>query len=93
MKTELEEKIKYYILKKLDRQGYWGRRPINFDDLKHPKISKKDMEDICNKLVKENLLIKKPGNYGWRYGLNPANKEKILKEIRRRAFLRMFLAD
>ena len=68
------------VLKRLFRGGYWGRRPINFDDLyagvpKH--VPKRDFMKACKSLVAKQLLIQKPGEFGPRFGLNPRKKGEI----------------
>jgi hypothetical protein len=60
----MDELLRYWIIKKLIRKGYWSRRPINFDDLKHPRYSKRAIESGCKEMVKERLLVMKPGLRG-----------------------------
>ncbi|MEA3254348.1 MAG: hypothetical protein U9Q22_00755 [Candidatus Altiarchaeota archaeon] len=76
----METKLKIWILKKLHNRGYWSRRPMNLDDLTQglpSHISKKLVKELADELVKEGLLIKKPGRLGFRYGLNSHKKTKI----------------
>lgn len=78
-------KIRRAILKQLFRGAYWGRRPANFDDIyscvpKH--VPKRGFLKECKKLVKEGLLVMKPGEFGPHFGLNPAKKDEIMEFIR-----------
>lgn len=82
---EFKERLKQKIIEKLHRQSYWHRRPINFDDLFRSfkyEASRKEVEMVCNELVEEGLLIKKPGIRNcFRYGLNAHRKKEIEKII------------
>lgn len=80
---ERQELIRFWLIKKLSRKGYWGRRPINFDDLRHPRLSRREIEDECKRMVKEGLMIMKPGLREMRYGLNSRNQEAVMKELER----------
>ena len=73
-------KIAVRILVKLLRNGYWGRRLINFDDLIVKNTSTKQIAIACKNLEGKGLLIRKPGLKGFRYSLNPS-KAKEINEI------------
>jgi len=82
MKTLPEEDIIRWIVRVLDNSGYYGRRLINLDDLSrrsHGKygISTQYLRKVLKKMVREGMLLSKPGNFGPRYSLNPHEKRKI----------------
>ena len=77
------EKVRFWVLRRLIRSGYGGRRPINFDDLKIPKISNAELREACKDMLKEGLLFSKHGKYGIRYGLDPRNRKRIEEEYER----------
>ncbi len=74
----MNKQIRFWVIKRTIRK-YWHRRPINIDDLKHPRFSKREIEDECKELVKQGLMIQKPGLYGMRYGLNTHKKIEIFE--------------
>ena len=79
----MEEYIVAWILNKLMRKGYWGRRLINEDVLPRGAIKEKRKKIIeaANTLVNERLLLKKKGRFGWRYSLNPSRKNEIIEFV------------
>lgn len=75
------DKVKEQIIWKLVRKGYWGNRPINFDDLFRgfKGIKKRDFEKILREMLEERILLKKMGKYGARYSLNSSKKSEIME--------------
>jgi len=89
MKTLSEEDIIKWVVRVLDNRGYYGRRPINLDDLSrrsHGKygISTQYLRKVLKKMVREEILLSKPGNFGPRYSLNPHEKGKIEEIVGRK---------
>lgn len=75
--------IRFRICKKLTRHNYWGGKHISIEDLLKgfPSHLKKDFKKVVIELVRENILIIKPTNYGTRYSLNPRMGDEISKII------------
>ncbi|MCK4327117.1 MAG: hypothetical protein KAW41_01435 [Candidatus Diapherotrites archaeon] len=76
-----EEKVVIaYILNKMARGGYWGRRPINEDGLvKYAKFSfgTSGLKQFLKLLRKDGHLLFKKGAKGCdRYSLNPRHKTR-----------------
>lgn len=74
--------IRKVLLRKLLRAGKIGASHTSFDNLPKgfPKHLSGEVKEEAEKLIKENLLIKKPTNYGLQAALNPARIKEI-KEI------------
>ncbi|MBI2129521.1 hypothetical protein HYU07_04745 [Candidatus Woesearchaeota archaeon] len=79
MESNDEEKIRATILYHLRRKKVIGGVHTSFDTIKKgfPSHLGKEVEKTCEKLIKENLILPKPAQYGLQVSLN---KEK-LKEI------------
>ena len=79
----MDESLAAWILNKLMRKGYWGRRPINEDVLPGGAIKEKRREIIetAVKLVNDGFLLRKKGLYGWRYSLNTRKKNEIIEFV------------
>ncbi|MBD3313453.1 hypothetical protein GF345_03355 [Candidatus Woesearchaeota archaeon] len=71
--------LEIYVIKKLFRGGYWGRRLLNFDDIKNPKISRRDLAFALKLLVRDSFILMKKGDRSsvFRYSLNPKKKKEI----------------
>ena len=84
-KNTLNE-VEVWIIVKLYRRGYIGR-PLDFNNIIHSKIAKRDLKKALKNLLNKNILIKKPSlkSSEGRWALNPRTKniwENIaLKEI------------
>jgi hypothetical protein len=76
--------IKNFILRKLVRHRMWMHKHTSIHNL--PKglpdylRSKKDVKDVIKDLLKEELLLSKPTNYGLEVSLN-INKKKEIEEF------------
>ena len=83
-----EEKLVIaYILNKMARGGYWGRRPINEDDLvSYTKFSSgtAGLKKLLKMLRGDGYLLFKKGIKSCdRYSLNPRHKSEINEFIDR----------
>ncbi len=69
------------LLRKLSKHGMWGEKHTSFENLPKgfPKHLHKEVKKHAKKLIKENLLLSKPTNYGLEVSLNPKMKETIEK--------------
>ena len=74
-----KEEIRCTLLRKLAKHGYWGGRHTAFDNLHKgfPKHLSREVKDIANELIKENILIPKPTSYGLHVSLNPSMRTII----------------
>lgn len=80
----MEDTIAAWILSKLMRRGYWGRRPMNTDDLPKGAIkeARKEIISTADELANTGFLLRKKGRFGWRYSLNPPRKNEIIEFVR-----------
>ena len=78
-----DEQIRSALLRKLAKHGYWGGRHTSFDNLHKgfPKHLAGQVKDVARTLIKENILIPKPTNYGLHVSLNPGMCETIERVI------------
>jgi DNA-binding MarR family transcriptional regulator len=82
-------KIKYALIKKMARKGYFGRRLINLSDLIKavPSHLQGNAKRCIEELFKEGFVNRKPGTKSEvRYSLKPENKEKIKETLDRREY-------
>ncbi len=81
MDTRLEVDIKRFILRKLVRHRMWMHKHTSIHNL--PKglpdylRSKKEVRKVIETLLKEDLLLSKPTNYGLEVSLNIQKKKEI----------------
>lgn len=76
--------IKYYIIKKMARKGYWGHRLINLSDLikSVPSHLRGKAKELVEELFKDGFLNRKPGNRGeFRYSLKSELRNKVEEVI------------
>ncbi|MBL7170312.1 MAG: hypothetical protein ISS48_04790 [Candidatus Aenigmarchaeota archaeon] len=85
-----DKEIKKIVLFKLFNRRCWGGKHTSFDNLrKGVKISElgkggvKRIHKIGKELIKEELLLAKPTNYGLEISLNPRKHEEIMEIIKR----------
>jgi len=78
-----DDEVKGKILHKLTRLGKFKHSHTSIDNLPKgfPKDIRGGVKDRVNELIKENLLLVKPTNYGKEVSVNPDEKEKILYYI------------
>lgn len=77
-----DNQIKYNLIKKMARKGYFGHRLINLSDLikSVPTHLQGKAKKLVKELFKEGFINRKPGTKGeFRYSLKPELKEKIKK--------------
>ena len=73
--------IKKFIVRKLYRKRMWMHKHTNINNL--PKglsnelRSSKDVKDVIEELLKEQILLSKPTHYGLEVSLNPKMKREI----------------
>ncbi len=81
MDEKVEEDIKRFILRKLVRHRIWMHKHTSIHNL--PKglpdylRSRKEVRKVIDQLLKNNLLISKPTNYGLEVSLNIQKKKEI----------------
>ncbi|MCD6226952.1 hypothetical protein J7J90_00460 [Candidatus Micrarchaeota archaeon] len=73
--------VKKVLLRKLAKHGYWGKKHTSFDNLPKgfPKHLHSKVKEVAKKLIKENIILSKPTNYGLEVSLNPKMKDRIEK--------------
>jgi len=75
-----DEEIKYNLIKKMARRGYFGHRLINLSDLIKavPTNLQGKAKKLIEELFKEGFVNRKFGNKGeFRYSLKPELKIEI----------------
>ncbi|MBU2639346.1 MAG: hypothetical protein KKG75_01420 [Nanoarchaeota archaeon] len=79
----LDEEIKGKILHKLTRLGKFKHSHTSIDNLPKgfPKDIRGKVKDLVDELIKENILLVKPTNYGKEISVNSIEKEKIVYYI------------
>ena len=79
------DSIKNFILRKLVRHRIWMHKHTSIHNLSKglPDYlrSKKDVKDVIKDLLKDELLLSKPTNYGLEVSLNINKKKEIEKFI------------
>ena len=67
------------LIKKLYKEGCWGKGSLYQDNLKDgfSQEDKGKVLEVANALVKQRILGKKPKKYGFKYFLNAERKDKI----------------
>lgn len=78
-----DEDIEAEILHKLAKRRLWGPKHTDFEHLKngfkthlHGRVEK-----LATKLIKQNLIIRKPASYGLQVSLNFNERETIYNKI------------
>lgn len=77
----MEEEIKRFILRKMLRKRMWMHKHTSIHNL--PKglpdrlRNKKEVKDIIEKMLKEDILLSKPTHYGLEVSLNIKKKKEI----------------
>ena len=84
MDNEEQNKLKAWVLRKLGRSGYWGRRLTDLDNI--PKGAPKHLwgeikKSIVPALLDDGFLTNKTGVKGMRYSLNSHKKLEIIKFV------------
>ncbi len=76
--------IKGKIPHKLSRLGKFKHSHTSFDNLQKgfPKEIRNRVKDAAIELIKENILIKKPTNYGLEISINTEKSAEIIKYIK-----------
>ena len=73
--------IKKFIIRKLYRQRTWGGKHTNINNLPKGLSNKlrvsREVKKAIKELLKEQILLSKPTNYGLEVSLNP----KKIKEV------------
>ena len=81
----MKEKIKRFILRKLIRKRMWLHKHTNIHNLPKglPEFLRngKEVKKAIEELIRKNLLLSKPTNYGLEISLNIREKAKIEKFI------------
>lgn len=77
------DEIKGKILHKLTRLGKFMHSHTSIDNLPKgfPTDIRGKVKDMVKELIKENILLTKPTNYGLEISINPEHKESIAKYI------------
>lgn len=84
----MEKEVKNWVIIKLFRNGYIGRRLLDFDNF-GKKVNKKILLKVLKELQDESIIIKKPSlkSGKGRFSLNSKTKEKwekiVMDNIRR----------
>ena len=76
--------IRLHLLNKLFRKSYWGNRLCNISDLIKavPKHRGKQAKIEADRMYKEGLLNRKPGNKSeFRYSLSLSRKQEIEESL------------
>ena len=78
---EIEEEIKWFILNKMTRHRFWMGKHTSIHNL--PKglpdhlRSTKETKKVVHNLLKDEILLSKPTNYGLEVSLNIKKKRDI----------------
>lgn len=81
----MSESVKAWILFKLMRHRYWGKKHTSFENLPKGRVKhlSSKIKNVGKELIKKELILSKPTHYGLEISLNPKKKKEIEKIVSR----------
>ena len=79
----MKEEERAWIPFKLLRHRHCGGKHTSFDNLSkdQPKNVSKQIKETCKEMIKNDLILSKPTNYGLEISLNPRRKKEMIEIV------------